>query len=145
LPGDRRLRPRLADGIRCASPRRGWCRRARAGAGADPRRRPGRARPAAPVASPPRERPPPLRLRDVRAARGAVAVAVCAQRPARAAAVVRGRYPGRRRAGRPRVHDRMRISPFWRNLSILALIALAIVLLNAETALATATVLLRIA
>ncbi|HZT16546.1 MAG TPA: hypothetical protein VFA19_11395 [Gaiellaceae bacterium] len=39
----------------------------------------------------------------------------------------------------------MRINPFWRNLAILALIALAIVLLNAETALATATVLLRVA
>lgn len=38
-----------------------------------------------------------------------------------------------------------RISPFIRNLSILALIAAAIVVLNAETALATANVLLSIA
>ncbi|HEV8463362.1 MAG TPA: hypothetical protein VGQ38_21925 [Gaiellaceae bacterium] len=39
----------------------------------------------------------------------------------------------------------MRISPFWRNLGILALIALAIVLLNLEVALATVGTLLQIA
>ena len=38
-----------------------------------------------------------------------------------------------------------RIPPFWRNLGILALIALAIVVLNLETSLATASVLLRVA
>jgi hypothetical protein len=38
-----------------------------------------------------------------------------------------------------------RISPFVRNLAILALVALAIVILNQETALATASVLLRVA
>ena len=38
-----------------------------------------------------------------------------------------------------------RIPPFARNLAILALIALAIVLLNLETSLATASVLLRVA
>jgi hypothetical protein len=37
------------------------------------------------------------------------------------------------------------ISPFWRNLAILALIALVIVLLNLEVALATVGTLLRIA
>lgn len=39
----------------------------------------------------------------------------------------------------------MRVSPFLRNLAILAVIAVAIVALNAETALATAAVLLRVA
>jgi hypothetical protein len=39
----------------------------------------------------------------------------------------------------------MRISPFVRNLAILALVAGLIVLLNAETALATASLLLRVA
>jgi hypothetical protein len=38
-----------------------------------------------------------------------------------------------------------RISPFIRNLGILALVAIAIVILNQETALATAGVLLRVA
>jgi hypothetical protein len=37
------------------------------------------------------------------------------------------------------------MSPFWRNLGIIALVALAIVVLNAETALATASILLRVA
>lgn len=39
----------------------------------------------------------------------------------------------------------MRVSPFVRNLAILAVVAGAIVALNAETALATAAVLLRVA
>jgi uncharacterized membrane protein YfcA len=39
----------------------------------------------------------------------------------------------------------MKVSPFLRNLAILAAIAVVIVVLNAETALATAAVLLRIA
>ena len=37
------------------------------------------------------------------------------------------------------------MNPFWRNLGILAAVAAAIVVLNAETALATASVLLRVA
>ncbi len=39
----------------------------------------------------------------------------------------------------------MRISPFARNLGILALVALAIVLLNLESSLVTASILLRVA
>jgi hypothetical protein len=39
----------------------------------------------------------------------------------------------------------MRINPFLRNLGILALVAVLIVVLNAETALSTASVLLRVA
>ena len=39
----------------------------------------------------------------------------------------------------------MRLSPFWRNLGILAIVAVLIVALNAETALSTATVLARFA
>ena len=37
------------------------------------------------------------------------------------------------------------MSPFWRNLGILALVALVIVVLDAETALVTASILLRVA
>ena len=60
-----------------------------------------------------------------------------------AVAVVRGRDTRRRRPRRPRLHDGM--TPFIRNLAILAGVALVIVVLNQETALVTAAALLRVA
>src|SRR5690606_8931577 len=71
---------------------------------------------------------------------------VRAARAARASRLVRRREPRRRRPGRARLHDGMnRISPFVRNLAILALIALVIVVLDLQASLITASFLLRVA
>src|SRR5262249_25279729 len=100
---------------------------------------------AAALAASSREGPPALRLRDVRAARRALALAVRARGSSRAPCLVRGRDARCRRAGCSRVLDGMRIDPFIRNLAIIAVVALLIVVLNQETALATASTLVRFA
>src|SRR5579884_3833631 len=141
LPGHRRLPRGRRGGIRRPPARRGPRGRAAAGPRADADRRAGRSRPAPALAPRPRQGPPPLRVRDVRTPGRALAVAVRAGGAARAAALVRRRDARRRRARRPRLHDRM--SPFLRNLLILA--AVAIVVLNLEVAVVTAGALLRLA
>ena len=91
---------------------------------------------AAPALRPPARRgPPPLRLRDVRAARGALALAL---RAGRAAARGCCGSPSRPSSPPPsafalNAHDRM--TPFVRNLLILAAVALVIVVSGPETAL----------
>src|SRR5262249_14904986 len=76
---------------------------------------------------------------------GGCAVALCAGRPEDTARLVRGRDARGCSPRGPGIHDGMRISPFVRGMLIIAAISLLVVVLNLETALSTAGVLLRLA
>src|SRR5690606_25292689 len=90
-----------------------------------------------------------LHVRRARPRRRARAVPVRAVGAARAARVVRDRVPARGDPRGARLHDgivgRMRVSPFVRNFAVLVLIALAIWALSLESALVTASMLVRVA
>jgi hypothetical protein len=85
-----------------------------------------------------------LGLRRLRAPVRCRAVALCAGRSADTARLVRGRDARRRGPRGAGLHDGMKISPFVRGMLIIAAISLLVVVLNLETALSTAGVLLRL-
>ena len=138
---DRVLPPAGAARIRHASPR----------TRPDAHRRAGRARPPAPLGAPPLAAPSALSLRLAGARRRARALALRARRPAQAARLVRGGYPGGRSARRAGVHDRhmrsffSRMNPTLRGFLIILAIVLLVVVLQLEATLAALLILARIA
>ena len=114
-------------------------------------RRPGRARPPAPLGAPPLAAPSALSLRRAGARRRARSLALCARRPAQAARLVRGGYPGGRSARRAGVLDRhmrsffSRMNPTLRGFLIILTIVLLVVVLQLEATLAALLILARIA